>query len=470
MQFFRLTTSKKVLAKPQLRTKAANENRSAFAVSTVSTGEVSFQASKDKALTPGESDALKFRLDPSVEHWKNWQFDESDFSSTSEMLTAAVQQISGAIERSGGLSSITSAAYWAYHIARNSFFGIQGATGIIYSDLQQWLRTSGADRESSYSLGIGARIRLVCESYECFAQDIQNINKGIYKLPWDMTTLSHRQYNPLFVLGKASEFLEEASLTLGRRKAQKQEPVWLQSDLYPDYYVSTFHYQTDGWFSSKSASIYETSTETLFLGRQDAMQRQSLVPLHFWLQETRADPQDLTLLEVGCGTGRFHTFIKDNYPSMRTAALDLSPYYLQAARDNVDYWRRIAGPSSAAPTAFLHAAAESVPMEDSSADVVMSVYMFHEMPRHAQEAAAAEMARVLRPGGLLVLCDSIQRGDRPAFDGRITNFSRFNEPHYEAFVDADFGGMFEALGMRPYMKNMASSTKVLSFVKEAKAE
>uniref|UniRef100_A0A061QQE2 Methyltransferase type 11 domain-containing protein n=1 Tax=Tetraselmis sp. GSL018 TaxID=582737 RepID=A0A061QQE2_9CHLO len=173
---------------------------------------------------------------------------------------------------------------------------------------------------------------------------------------------------------------------------------------------------------------------------------------------------------VGCGTGRFHTFIKDNYPSMRTAALDLSPYYLQAARDNVDYWRRIAGPSSAAPTAFLHAAAESVPMEDSSADVVMSVYMFHEMPRHAQEAAAAEMARVLRPGGLLVLCDSIQRGDRPAFDGRITNFSRFNEPHYEAFVDADFGGMFEALGMRPYMKNMASSTKVLSFVKEAKAE
>jgi SAM-dependent methyltransferase len=43
---------------------------------------------------------------------------------------------------------------------------------------------------------------------------------------------------------------------------------------------------------------------------------------------------------------------------------------------------------------------------------VLSVYLFHEMPEHAQQAAAKEMSRVLKPGGLLVLCDSIQRGDR----------------------------------------------------------
>lgn len=77
--------------------------------------------------------------------------------------------------------------------------------------------------------------------------------------------------------------------------------------------------QTDGWFSEKSASIYEASTETLFLGRQDAMQRQSLVPLHRFMQtrspgrHTKGD--NTKMLEVACGTGRFATFVKVLHPT-----------------------------------------------------------------------------------------------------------------------------------------------------------
>jgi hypothetical protein len=43
------------------------------------------------------------------------------------------------------------------------------------------------------------------------------------------------------------------------------------------YYQNDFHFQTDGWFSSKSAKVYEIVTESLFLGCQDAMQRSTLV-------------------------------------------------------------------------------------------------------------------------------------------------------------------------------------------------
>ena len=68
--------------------------------------------------------------------------------------------------------------------------------------------------------------------------------------------------------------------------------------------------QTDGWLSEKSASIYEASTETLFLGRQDAMQRQSLVPLHSFMQGRGRQGQGTQMLEVACGTGRFATFVK----------------------------------------------------------------------------------------------------------------------------------------------------------------
>lgn len=68
--------------------------------------------------------------------------------------------------------------------------------------------------------------------------------------------------------------------------------------------------QTDGWLSEKSASVYETSTETLFIGRQDAMQRTAMVPLADFMRGRPADGQGTKVLEVACGTGRFGTFLK----------------------------------------------------------------------------------------------------------------------------------------------------------------
>lgn len=79
--------------------------------------------------------------------------------------------------------------------------------------------------------------------------------------------------------------------------------------------------------------MYETSTETLFIGRQDAMQRHSLLPITSWLA-SRGLPssgEGASLLEVACGTGRFMTFVRDNYPGMNLTASELSPFYLQAS-------------------------------------------------------------------------------------------------------------------------------------------
>lgn len=60
----------------------------------------------------------------------------------------------------------------------------------------------------------------------------------------------------------------------------------------------------------RSADVYEFSTETLFFGRQDAMQRTTLLPLVDFIRSRGMDPASMTVAEVGCGTGRFHTFIK----------------------------------------------------------------------------------------------------------------------------------------------------------------
>ena len=68
--------------------------------------------------------------------------------------------------------------------------------------------------------------------------------------------------------------------------------------------------QTDGWLSEQSAKVYEVSTETLFLGRQDAMQRQTLVPLHKYMMGRPSSGRGVRALEIAAGTGRFATFTK----------------------------------------------------------------------------------------------------------------------------------------------------------------
>jgi len=65
-------------------------------------------------------------------------------------------------------------------------------------------------------------------------------------MPYDMTSgLRHRQFNPLFVLRKGALFMQEAANTISRRSLgdAATTDVWLQSKLYPDYFMSTFHYR-----------------------------------------------------------------------------------------------------------------------------------------------------------------------------------------------------------------------------------
>ena len=61
-----------------------------------------------------------------------------------------------------------------------------------------------------------------------------------------------------------------------------------------------------------------------------------------------------------------------------------------------------------------------------------------------------EMARVLKPGGLLVFMDSLQLGDRPSWDGLLEAFPhRFHEPYYAQYTTDDLDGLFSACGLAP---------------------
>ena len=95
------------------------------------------------------------------------------------------------------------------------------------------------------------------------------------------------------------------------------------------------------------------------------------------------------VLDVACGTG--NAALRAAQAGARVTGVDLTPELLDEAR-------RLAA-EAGADIEYLEGDAEALPVPDASFDVVVSVMGCMFAPRH--RVAAAELARVLRPGGRL---------------------------------------------------------------------
>jgi len=279
-------------------------------------------------------------------------------------------------------------------------------------------------------------------------RDWANIRAGLYKAPHDMLP------SPAAALRQALRFFADLPAVNLRRRERRNSDVMEQAPRgsYPRYYLQNFHYQTDGYLSERSAALYDYQVEVLFLGGADAMRRQALPVLRRHMADRFPDQAGARLLDVACGTGRFLGFVKDNFPELRTTGLDLSPTYLKEAARGLRRW---------GGAELVHANAETMPFADASFDAATCVYLFHELPRAVRERVTREIARVLKPGGLLVLVDSLQRGDVPRYDALLDRFPvSFHEPYYADYVGQDLGALFAAAGLTLQQSDVAFLSKI----------
>ncbi len=286
-----------------------------------------------------------------------------------------------------------------------------------------------------------------------FQRDWENIETGRYKLPIDL-----RRPPSLPKLWRQSrDYLRDAGKVARRKAARAHSEVYAgaQKEKFPRYYLQNFHYQTDGWLSEGSAERYDMQVETLFTGAAGPMRRQALPFIRKALEGK--DAGAARLLDLGCGTARFLSEVKDNWPNLNVTALDLSPAYLGKACAALGRWKDVT---------YRQANAEETGLPEGSFDIITAVYLFHELPPGARGRVAAEIVRLLKPGGMLVQVDTIQYGDEPGFDILLENFPRgFHEPYYDSYCRTDLKTLFGNAGLECREETLAFLTKVTAFEK-----
>jgi ubiquinone/menaquinone biosynthesis C-methylase UbiE len=103
------------------------------------------------------------------------------------------------------------------------------------------------------------------------------------------------------------------------------------------------------------------------------------------------------VLDVGCGTGTLAIAAARAAPGVTVTGLDADASILARARRKAT--------AAGVEIAFDEGRSTALPYADASFDLVLSTLFFHHLPDDSKRETAAELVRVLRPGGRVVVGD-----------------------------------------------------------------
>ena len=173
------------------------------------------------------------------------------------------------------------------------------------------------------------------------------------------------------------------------------------------------------------------------------------------------DP-DVAVGDLGCGSGRLAATIAPYARSV--VAVDASPEMLDVARSRLSVFDNVQ---------VVEGQIEDLPLESGSLDLALVVHLLHHVADPS--AALAEVARVLRPGGRLVIADVLPHPyeeyrrtmghvwlgfGRPVIEAEFDQAGLIGERWHEAGVEPGARGpaMFVATAVRPRASKLKKTT------------
>lgn len=139
------------------------------------------------------------------------------------------------------------------------------------------------------------------------------------------------------------------------------------------------------------AGMYDVLVRMLLLGGGEEKLRESIVKL------ANIQP-GASVLDVGCGTGTLAITAKRISPTtVKVYGTDAAPEMIEKAREKAA--------NAGLQVDFQPGLVEAIHFPDASLDVVLSSFMLHHLPGELKQRAFAEIYRVLKPGGRLLVVD-----------------------------------------------------------------
>jgi SAM-dependent methyltransferase len=143
---------------------------------------------------------------------------------------------------------------------------------------------------------------------------------------------------------------------------------------------------------------------------------------------------DERALDSGTGSGALAFALA---PHVReVVGVDIVPELLEQARKRAERFPNVT---------FVEGDATKLPLDYASFDLAGSLRTLHHIPR--PELAMAELVRVTRPGGRVLVVDQIAPVD-PLAAAELNRFERARDPsHTRALADIDLRHLFESNGL-----------------------
>ena len=175
------------------------------------------------------------------------------------------------------------------------------------------------------------------------------------------------------------------------------------------------------------ASSYDFMTNILTFGQARRLRTMTI-------DQTLLKPGE-SVLDVGCGTGGVTIPAKLRVGlSGKASGIDPSPEMIAVAEQKAQ--------RKGLEIDFRIGVIEALPYPDASFDVVTSSLMMHHLPEHLKVKGLAEIYRVLKPGGRLLILDMMS----PKSSTRLRILTSLALHHGLKSGVEDYLGLMEAAG------------------------